>query len=99
MPRKRLGKVEWEATKSVLKNKCIVCGRTEKSVGVLEKAHIKAASKGGSIVVPMCPTHHKMYDSGKLTDSQLKKIGLTREKYDKLRPKKKKTKKDDFWRW
>jgi predicted restriction endonuclease len=82
-----LSKAEWEAIKGLYGNKCVICGKTEKSVGVLEKAHIKAASRGGSNVVPMCPTHHHMYDTGKLTDSQLKKIGLTRQQHEKLRPK------------
>jgi len=52
--RQRISKAEWEAIKKLHGNKCVVCGRSEKSVGVLEKAHIKAHSKGGTQVVPMC---------------------------------------------
>lgn len=83
-------KLEWETIKASHKNKCVICGKTEKAVGVLEKAHIRARSKGGSQVLPMCPTHHKMFDSNKLTATQLKKIGLDIKTSAKLSPKKKK---------
>lgn len=82
-------KKEWEVIKASHKNKCVICGKTEKAVGVLEKAHIRARSKGGSGVLPMCPTHHKMYDSDKLTAVQLKKIGLDKKSSARLSPKKK----------
>ncbi len=83
-------KVEWETIKASHNNRCVICGQTEKSVGVLEKAHIRASSRGGSQVLPMCPTHHKMCDSDKLTAAQLKKIGLTKKTSARLSPKKKK---------
>lgn len=73
--RRKISESEWEAIKKVAKYKCVVCGKSEKEVGTLEKAHIKAHSKGGSLVVPMCPTCHRKYDSGKMTASELKKIG------------------------
>jgi len=98
MGRKRVGKTEWEAVKKLQKGKCVICGRLERTVGRLVKAHVKAASRGGSIVVPMCPNCHVKYDNGLLTDKQLKKLGLAREDYDRLRPKKKK-KKDYFLGW
>ena len=88
-------KKEWEVIKASHKNRCVICGKTEKQVGVLEKAHIRASSRGGSQVLPMCPTHHKMYDSDKLTATQLKKIGLTKKASTKLSPKKKK--KESGW--
>ena len=61
--------------------------KTEKTVGKLERAHIKASSKRGRVEIPMCPTCHAKYDDGKLTDTQLKKLGLTREQYNCIRPK------------
>ena len=88
-------KKEWEVIKASHKNRCVICGKTEKSVGVLEKAHIRASEKGGSQVLPMCPTHHKMYDSDKLSVVQLKKIGLTKKTSARLSPSKRK--KDDEW--
>ena len=90
MVRKAIGKREWEVIKASHKNRCVICRKTEKQVGVLEKAHIRASSRGGSQVLPMCPTHHKMFDSDKLTATQLKKIGLTKKASAKLSPKKKK---------
>ncbi len=85
-------KAEWEVIKASHKYKCVICGKTEKAVGVLEKAHIRASSRGGSQVLPMCPTHHKMYDSDKLSAVQLKKIGLTKKSSARLSPKKKRNK-------
>ena len=88
--RRSIGKAEWEVIKASHKNRCVICSKTEKQVGVLEKAHIRASSKGVSQVLPMCPTHHKMYDSDKLTATQLKKIGLTKKTSTRLSPRKKK---------
>ncbi|VUT28150.1 MAG: hypothetical protein SYNGOMJ08_00712 [Candidatus Syntrophoarchaeum sp. GoM_oil] len=82
-----ISKTEWETIKSVHGKKCVLCGKSEKAVGKLEKAHIKAASKGGSQVLPMCPTCHTKFDTGKLTDAKLKKLGLTRTNYNRIRPK------------
>lgn len=90
-----VSKTEWEAVKAIYKNRCVICGKTEKQVGILEKAHIKARSRGGSQVIPMCPTHHKMYDQDKLSATDLKKIGLTPKSTARLRPKKK-TSQDDW---
>ena len=94
--RKPIGKKEWETQKKIFKNKCIICGKTEKSVGILQKAHIKAHSRGGSQVVPMCPTCHYRYDNQKLTATQLRKIGLTKEQYKRLAPKKKRRETSPF---
>jgi len=88
-------KKEWEVIKASHKNRCVICDKTEKEVGVLEKAHIRASSRGGSQVLPMCPTHHKMYDSNKLSVTQLKKIGLTKKSSARLSPRKKR--KRDPW--
>ena len=93
--RTRIGKVEWEAIKARYRNKCCVCGKTERSAGVLEKAHVKANSRGGTQYFPLCPTCHKKYDKGLLTVAELKKLGLTKEDYARLRPKKPK-KKDEI---
>ena len=89
-----VGKVEWSAIKAIHKNKCVICGKTEKSVGILEKVHLKARSRGGTQVLLMCPTHHKMYDQNKLSATQLKKIGQTPVTTKRLTPAKKKRKKD-----
>lgn len=92
--RKTIGKTEWAAKKKMMGNKCVICGRSDKQVAGLEKAHIKAHSRGGSEVVPMCAICHKKYDSGLLTATQLKKIGLTTTTYKRLIPSKKKKKKE-----
>jgi predicted restriction endonuclease len=94
--RKAIGKSEWEVIKASHKNRCVICGKTEKQVGILEQAHIRASSKGGSQVLPMCPTHHKMYDSDKLTATQLKHIGLTKKSSARLSPTKKEKKETYF---
>jgi len=91
-----VGKAEWDAIKISHKNRCVICGKTEKQVGILEQAHIKARSRGGSQVLPMCPTHHKMYDQNKLSATQLKKIGQTPLTAKRLTPAKKKRERD-FW--
>jgi predicted restriction endonuclease len=83
-------KKEWEVIKASYKNKCVICGKTEKSVGILEQAHIRARSKGGSSVLPMCPTCHKKFDRDLLTATQLKKIGLDKKSSARLSPVKKK---------
>lgn len=96
--RQYISKSEWEVKKKLFGNKCVVCGKSEKSVEVLEKAHLKAHSKGGSQVVPMCPTCHKKYDRGLLTEKQLKKLRIDPKKYKRMLPKKAqgKKKKDPF---
>jgi len=96
-PRRRpIGKAEWEVKKRLMGNKCVICGKSDKQVGGLEKAHIKAHSRGGQEVVPMCANHHKKYDKGELTTTQLKKIGLTRTAYKNLIPSKTKRGKEKF---
>ena len=87
---KSISKTEWEVIKAIHKNKCVICGKTEKQVGILEKAHIKAKSRGGSQYLPMCATHHTMFDHNLLTAVQLRKIGLTKKAAARLTPKKKK---------
>jgi len=92
-----IGKTEWEAIKRRSGNKCLMCGRTEKSAGVLEKAHMKAHSKGGTQYFPLCPTCHRKFDSGKATASELKNLGISKEAYAQLRPKKPKKKSDSLF--
>jgi hypothetical protein len=84
-------KSEWDVIKNIHGNKCVICEKTERQVGILEKAHIKSAKKGGTQVLPMCPTCHKMYDDGKLSATKLKKIGLDVNTAKKLCPPKKKS--------
>jgi len=95
--RTSIGKTEWEAIKKRSGNKCLMCGRTEKSAGALDKAHIKAHSKGGTQYFPLCPTCHRKFDSGKATVSDLKKLGISKAVYNRLRPKKAKKKSSGFF--
>ena len=67
--------------------RCMICGKKKDQVGRLEKAHVLAKSKGGKVTVLLCPKHHVEYDSGKLTGSQLAKIGVSSSKYGRYRPK------------
>jgi len=97
MVRKTVAKSEWGVIKASHGNKCVICGKTEKQVGILEKAHIRASSKGGSQVLPMCPNHHSMYDHNLLSAVQLKKIGLTKKSSRRLTPRKKKKVSDSWW--
>ncbi len=83
-----ISKSEWEARKKQSGNKCIICGESEKKVGGLRKAHIKAHSKGGTQYFPLCSNCHTKYDKGLLLVKELKKLGLTKEKYARLKPKK-----------
>ena len=87
---KRISKTEWEVIKASHGNKCVICSKTEKQVGILEKAHIKARSRGGSQYLPMCATHHRMYDHNLLTAVQLRRIGLTKNSSTRLTPRKNK---------
>ena len=100
-PKKRqtISKKEWETQKKLLGNKCVICGKTNKQVGGLEKAHVRAHAKGGSQMVPMCAICHKKYDSGLLTATQLRKIGLTQQEYKRLIPPKKKRKEPGLFSW
>ncbi|MFC2060829.1 hypothetical protein ACFLTZ_07110, partial [Chloroflexota bacterium] len=91
-----IGKTEWEVIKKQGGNKCLMCGRTEKSAGVLEKAHIKAHSKGGTQYFPLCPTYHRKFDIGKATATELKKPGISKEASTRLRPKKAKKEQPGF---
>ncbi|KPJ52398.1 MAG: hypothetical protein AMJ37_02970 [Dehalococcoidia bacterium DG_18] len=76
-------KAEWEAIKKRYGNKCILCGESEKRIGVLEKAHLTARSRGGTQIVPMCPNCHKRYDRKLLNKTDCKKLGIEYEKYVK----------------
>ena len=95
--RRSPGKQEWEIIKRQWKNKCAVCQKTEKSAGILQKAHIKAHSRGGSQVIPMCPTCHYRYDHKQLTATEQRRIGITKESYKRVTPKKKKKEAGLFW--
>ena len=95
--RTRIGKVEWEAIKARYRNKCCVCDKTERSAGVLEKAHVKAHGRGGTQYFPLCPTCHTKYDKGLMTVTELRKLGLTKEAYARLKPKKPKKRSDSLF--
>ena len=81
--------IEWEAIKARAKSKCLMCNRKEgKEFPRLEKAHLKAASKGGTQIIPLCPDCHRKYDSGTCTAEDLAKIGVKPEHYKRVQPKK-----------
>ena len=95
-------KVEWEAIKARANYKCLICGGKEGvKFPTLEKAHLKAESKGGTQIIPLCPNCHSKYDAGKCTVAELKKIGVKPEHYKKVQPKKpsqsKSTKSQSGW--
>jgi hypothetical protein len=80
-----VSKLEWDAIK---KKGCLICGISDEESGGLIKCHLKAKSKEGSQIIPLCPNHHSRFDKGKLTPAELKKIGIDPDKYEKYRPKK-----------
>ena len=94
-------KAEWEAIKKQCGNKCKLCGASEKKIGVLEKAHLKAKSKGGTQFVPLCPNCHKKFDKLLLNKTECDKLGIDYDKYKKgkFSPKKSGPKKDDWFRF
>jgi len=95
--RERL-RVNKELVKKLYKYRCALCGKPEKEVGELQMAHYKAHSRGGttSPYIPLCPTCHRRYDKGVLKKTELKKLNLTPQEYEKMIPKKKKAKKRDI---
>jgi predicted restriction endonuclease len=98
--RRKISKDEWSAKKKILGNRCVICKRTEKAVGVLEKAHIKAHSKGGNEYLPMCRNCHYKYDKGLFSSYELRKIGLDMKSYRRLITRKRPKysyKEDDSW--
>ena len=66
----------WDIIKDNFKNKCVICGKSEKKVGELEKVHIKEHSRIRYLVLPMCANHHKMYAKDQLSNKDLKKIEI-----------------------
>ena len=82
-------KTEWETLQANSKHRCVICGKTEKKVGLLEKVHIKEHSRIRLLILPMCANHHKMYDKDQLSNKELKKIDLTIKTSEGLRSKKK----------
>ena len=91
-----VGKQEWDVIKQSHGNKCVICKRTDRQVGGLVRAHIKAHSRGGTQVLPMCSICHKKFDRDQLTATELKRVGLTKRSSSRLSPKKKKTTKGPF---
>lgn len=51
-------------------NGCAVCGESR----CTQLAHVTPRSIGGSVMLPMCPTHHKAYDEGCLTEDELSSL-------------------------
>ena len=92
-------KLEWEATLKRHGRKCAVCKITEKKVGKLEKAHLKARSKGGSQLLPMCPNCHQRFDMILLTSAECKRIGVDYVDYVKRKyaPRKAKPRREQGW--
>ena len=54
---------------------CIICGEDRHT----DDAHFpKPQAKGGTEVIPLCPTHHKLLDNGQLSFSEMKVIWQSR---------------------
>jgi len=86
-----ISELEWRALKRQYGNRCALCGATEKSLGALDKAHLKARSRNGSQYVPLCPNCHKRFDRGLLTKTEQKKLGFaTEQEYKRAMPKRRK---------
>lgn len=53
---------------------CCICGENR----VVDAAHLVPAVEGGSgmedNIVPLCPTHHRLYDRGKLSEEENEKL-------------------------
>lgn len=53
---------------------CIICFENR----VVDAAHLLAATKGGGRekenIIPLCPTHHRLYDQNKLNTGELTKL-------------------------
>ena len=73
----------WDTIREYFKNKCVICGKSEKKVGELEKVHIKEHSRVRYLVLPMCANHHKMYAKDQLSNKDLKKIDIIIHSYEK----------------
>ena len=66
----------WDIIKENFQNKCVICGKSEKKVGELERVHIKEHARVRYLVLPMCANHHKMYVNDQLPNKDLKKIDI-----------------------
>lgn len=99
--RKQISQAQWKIIKAQWKNKCLLCERTEKEVGILVQAHIKAFSRGGSDQrIPLCLNDHYKFDHHLLTLAELKKLGIPdRKTYLKLVPRTTKKEKGLFNLW
>lgn len=54
---------------------CIICGEDRHT----DDAHFPTTKdKGGTEVIPLCPTHHKLLDNGRLSLSEMKVIWQSR---------------------
>ena len=73
----------WDITKENFKNKCVICGKSEKKVGELERVHIKEHARVRYLVLPMCANHHKMYVNDQLSNKDLRKIEIILLSYEK----------------
>ena len=80
--------VEWIALKARYNNKCAACCNEKINSALLEKAHVLAKSKGGTQIIPLCPSCHKEYDKFLMPADKLKKIGVPPELYVKMLPNK-----------
>lgn len=84
--RQSLTTAQWDIKKN---RGCIICGKKCGKKELLEQAHIRALSKGGDQIEAMCPNHHRKYDKGLLSETDLKKLGISRRAYIMSLPKKK----------
>ena len=75
----------WDTIKDSYKNKCVICNKSEKKVGELERVHIKEHARVRYLVLPMCANHHKMYIKNQLSSKELKKIDIIILAHEKSR--------------
>jgi hypothetical protein len=83
-----ISKEEWEAVRRQHGFRCGLCGESERHVP-LHKVHIPVLKKSGQHIVPLCPNCHSRYGEGMLDESQVEKLGLTWEIYQRCVLKKK----------
>ena len=87
-PKTILSDEEWELVKRQYGYSCGLCGESERHVP-LRQVLIFADTKGAQHIVPLCPNCQSRYSKGMLDVSQVKRLGLTWEIYQRRTLKKK----------
>jgi hypothetical protein len=53
---------------------CCICGESR----VVDRAHVVPRAAGGRMTMPLCPTHHRAYDEGRLSGGELSRLAEKR---------------------